>query len=99
MFERPSSPFRGLRCASTAAFGLVLVHASGIEGLIFGSWIALLGEGLSCVGPAEGLSHGCVKVGDELLDCGFEHVLADEIATSDELSHQNGKPDFDLIEP
>jgi mono/diheme cytochrome c family protein len=76
-----------------------LVHPSGIEGLIFGSWAALSGERLSCVGPAEGPGHGGVEIGDELLDPGLQHLLAGEVAAADELSHQNGKPDFDLIEP
>ena len=65
----------------------------------FGCWAALSGEGLSCVGPAEGLGHGSVEVIDELLDPGLQHVLAGEVAAADELSHQDGKPDFDLIEP
>ena len=76
-----------------------LVHPSGIEGLIFGSWAALSGERLSCVGPAEGPGHGGVEIGDELLDPGLQHLLAGEVAAADKLSHQNGKPDFDLIEP
>jgi len=76
-----------------------LVHPSGIEGLIFGSLAALSGERLSCVGPAEGPGHGGVEIGDELLDPGLQHLLAGEVAAADELSHQNGKPDFDLIEP
>ena len=38
---------------------ITLVHPSGIEGLIFGSWATLSGERLSCVGPREG--PGCNK--------------------------------------
>ena len=76
-----------------------LVHPSGIEGLIFGSWATLSGERLSCVGPAEGPGHGGVEISDELLDPGLQHLLAGEVAAADKLSHQNGKPDFDLIEP
>src|SRR5262249_46530233 len=77
----------------------VLVHPSGIEGLIFGSWATLSGERLSCVGPAEGPGHGGVEISDELLDPGLQHLLAGEVAAADKLSYQNGKPDFDLIEP
>src|SRR5215471_11472005 len=76
-----------------------LVHPSGIEGLIFGSWAMLSGERLSCVGPAEGPGHGGVEISDELLDPGLQHLLAGEVAAADKLSYQNGKPDFDLIEP
>jgi hypothetical protein len=28
-----------------------------------------------------------------------QHVFAGEVAAAEELSHQDGKPDFDLIEP
>jgi hypothetical protein len=59
----------------------------------------LPGERLSCISPAEGLGHGGVEVSDELLDPGLQHFLAGEVAAADELSHQDGKPDFDLIEP
>ena len=61
--------------------------------------LGLTGEGFSGVGPAEGLGHSGVEIGDELLDPGLQHVFAGEVATADELSHQDGKPDFDLIEP
>ena len=60
----------------------LLVHPSGIEGLIFGSWAALSGERLSCVGPAEGSGHGGVEIGDELFDPGLQHLLAGEVAAS-----------------
>ena len=59
----------------------------------------LSGERLSCIGPAEGLGHGGVEISDELLDPGLQHLFAGEVAAADELSYQNGKPDFDLIEP
>src|SRR5215475_9656221 len=78
---------------------MALLHPSGIEGLIFGSWATLSGERLSCVGPAEGPGHGGVEISDELLDPGLQHLLAGEVAAADKLSYQNGKPDFDLIEP
>ena len=65
----------------------------------FGSWATLTGERLSRVGPAEGPGHSGVEIGDELLDPGLQHLLAVEVAAADKFSHQNGKPDFDLIEP
>ena len=71
--------------------GMTLVHPSGIEGLIFGSWAMLSGERLSCIGPAEGLGHGGVEISDELLDPGLQHLFAGEVAAADELSHQNGE--------
>ena len=60
---------------------------------------ALPGERSSGVSPAEGLGHGGVEVRHELLDPGLEHFLAGEVAAADELSRQDCKPDFDLIEP
>jgi hypothetical protein len=50
-------------------------------------------------GPAEGLGHGSVEVGDELLDLGTQVFLADEISAAEELSHQDREPEFDLVEP
>ena len=52
-----------------------LVHPSGIEGLIFGSWATLSGERLSCVGTAEGPGHGGVEISDELLILVFNICL------------------------
>src|SRR5262249_36317241 len=86
-------------CWRATVAGTPLVHPSGIEGLIFGSWATLSGESLSCVGPAEGPGHGGVEISDKLLDPGLQHLLAGEVAAADKLSYQNGKPDFDLIEP
>ena len=86
--------------AEFRAVEIQVVHPSGIAGLIF--WapgLGLAGERFSGVGPAEGLGHGGVGVKDELLDPGLQHVLAGKVAAADKLSHQDGKPDFDLIEP
>ena len=57
------------------------------------------GQRFSSVGPAEGFGHGCVEVGDELLDLGAQVFLGGEVAAANELSHQDGEPDFDLVEP
>src|SRR5262245_47915679 len=57
------------------------------------------GERFCFHGPAEGFGHGSVEVGDELFDFGAQCVLAGEIAAAEELSHQDGEPDFDLVEP
>jgi len=56
-------------------------------------------ERLSRVGRAEGLGHCSVEVGDELFDFGAQRFLAGEIAATEELSHQDREPDFDLVEP
>jgi hypothetical protein len=36
------------------------------------------------IGPAEGLGHSCVEVGDELLNLGLQHIFADEVAAAEE---------------
>src|SRR6185503_12491126 len=50
-------------------------------------------------GPAERLGHGSAEVGDELFDFGAQGLPAVEIAAPEELSDQDGEPDFDLVEP
>ena len=40
-----------------------------------------------------------LEIIDELLDPDLQHLLAGKVAAADKLSCQNGKPDFDLIEP
>ena len=45
------------------------------------------------------LGHGCVEVGDELLDLGAQLFLGGEGAAAEEFSDQDGEPDFDLVEP
>src|SRR5262245_38425938 len=57
------------------------------------------GERFCFHGPAEGFGHGSVEVGDELFDFGAQCVLAGEITAAEKLSHQDGEPDFDLVEP
>ena len=74
---------------------LWLVLASEIEGLILNSD----GERFSSIGPAEGLGHGCVEVGDEALDVGAQVLFGGEVAAAKEFLHQDGEPDFDLVEP
>ncbi len=50
-------------------------------------------------GPAEGLSHGLVEVGDECLDTLLEFGGGFETAPAQELAGQDGEPDLDLVEP
>ena len=50
-------------------------------------------------GPAEGLCHGLVEVGDELLDLGAQVLLGREIAAAKEFSNQDREPNLDLVEP
>ena len=50
-------------------------------------------------GPPKGLGHGCVEVSDELVDLGAQGFFAGEISTTKELSHQDGEPNLDLVEP
>src|SRR5439155_4438549 len=57
------------------------------------------GERFCFHGPAEGLGHGSIEVGDELFDFGAQCFLAGEITATEQLSHQDGEPDFDLVEP
>jgi hypothetical protein len=64
-----------------------------------GTHFSLAGERFCFHGPAEGLGHGLVEIGDELLDLGAQRFLAGEIAATEELSRQDREPDLDLIEP
>jgi hypothetical protein len=57
------------------------------------------GERFAGEGPSEGLGHGFVEVGDKRLDALFEFGGRFESATAQELAGQDGKPDFDLVEP
>jgi len=72
-----------------------LVQPRGNEGLIVGSG----GERFCFHGPTEGLCHGAVEVGDEGFSFCTQLCLPGEIATTKELSRQDGEPDFDLVEP
>src|SRR2546430_17446979 len=74
-----------------------LVQPSEIEGLICRSGGS--GERFTRVSPTERPCHGSVEVGDELLDFGAQGFLAGETGATEELSHQDGEPDFDLVEP
>ena len=49
--------------------------------------------------PLEGLGHGAIEVVDEVKDFGLEVSLTGETGPSQQLPHENGEPDFDLIEP
>ena len=75
-----------------------LEYASTAERKL-GTHFSLAGERFCFHGPAEGLGHGLVEIGDELLDLGAQRFLAGEIAATEELSRQDREPDLDLIEP
>ena len=50
-----------------------------------GTYFGLAGERFCFHGPAEGLGHGLVEIGDELLDLGAQRFLAGEIAATEDL--------------
>ena len=56
-------------------------------------------ERLAGEGPAEGLGHGLVEVGDKRRDALLQFGGGFETAPAQELAGQDGKPDFDLVEP
>ena len=47
----------------------------------------------------EWFGHGFVEVVDEIADLSGQVALGLEVAATDELTHQDGEPDFDLVEP
>ena len=53
----------------------------------------------SLVGPFEWFCHGFVEVLNEGLDFGLQVLAGRKITPTNDLSDQNRKPDFDLIEP
>ena len=57
------------------------------------------GQWLSGPGPFEWLGHGAIEVVDEALDAVLEIGLGEEAGAAQQLAHQDGEPDFDLIEP
>ena len=63
------------------------------------SSLALSGERSCFHGPAEGLGHGFVEIGDELLDLRTQGAFAGEIAAAKKLSREDGKPNLDLVKP
>jgi hypothetical protein len=56
-------------------------------------------EGLSGVGPVEGVCHGRVVVGDELSELGLEVGHRGEVGAAQALSVGDAEKDFDLVEP
>ena len=60
---------------------------------------ASLLEGLSGVGPVEGVGHGRVVVGDELAELGLEVGHRGEVAAAEALSMDDAEKDLDLVEP
>ena len=73
-----------------------LVHPAGS---IAPYWRNLRSERFAGESPPEGLCRGLVEVGDECLDTLLEFGCGLEITPAQELADQDGKPDFDLIEP
>jgi hypothetical protein len=57
------------------------------------------GKGLSGHCPFEGFGQGLVEVGDEGFDASFQVVCGSEAGSAQEFADENGKPDFDLVEP
>jgi len=60
---------------------------------------SLAGKRFRFHGPAEGLGHGLVEVGDELFDLGAQVLLGSEIAAVKEFAHQDRELDLNLVEP
>src|SRR5215213_11527362 len=56
-------------------------------------------EWLASHGPLERLAEGAVEVGDESLDAGLQILPGGEAGAPQQLAHEDGEPDLDLIEP
>src|SRR4051794_16878822 len=56
-------------------------------------------ERLSCHGPLERLGECAVEVGDEGLDAGLQVLLGGEAGAAQQLAHEDGEPDLDLVQP
>ena len=56
-------------------------------------------EWLSGHGPLEWLGKGAVEVGDEGLDTRLQLLLGTEAGPPQQLAHEDGEPDLDLVEP
>ena len=94
--SRAMSPTRPSVIPLAARRGLRLVHFAESRNPV---QPVSHGERPPLHGPAERLGHGLVEVGDERLDPLLEVRLGGEVATAEQLAHQNGEPDLDLIDP
>src|SRR5437588_11072188 len=56
-------------------------------------------EWLAGHGPLERLGKGAVEVGDEGFDARLQVVLGGEAGAAQQLAHEDGEPDLDLVEP
>src|SRR5436853_5481736 len=56
-------------------------------------------ERLAGHGPLERLGKGAVEVGDEGFDARLQVVLGGEAGAPQQLAHEDGEPDLDLVEP
>src|SRR6058998_1171826 len=56
-------------------------------------------ERLAGHGPLERLGEGAVEVGDEGFDARLQVVLGGEAGAAQQLAHEDGEPDLDLVEP
>jgi hypothetical protein len=82
-------------CIRLANNEISLVHLAGR----FHPNLSSCGQGLSGGGPFEGFGKGSVEVGDEGFDASLQVLFRGEAGSAQEFADENGKPDFDLVEP
>src|SRR4051812_16488534 len=56
-------------------------------------------EWLADHGPLERLGEGAVEVGDEGFDARLQVLLRGEAGAAQQLAHEDGEPDLDLVQP
>src|SRR3954464_14639347 len=56
-------------------------------------------EWLAGHGPLERLGEGAVEVGDEGFDARLQVLLRGEAGAAQQLAHEDGEPDLDLVQP
>ena len=57
------------------------------------------GQSFALIGPLEGFSHGAVVIVNESQNLGLQILDRSERTASEELAHQDGEPNLDLIHP